>query len=144
MPTLRIRGLRTVNQRQENATLFHPFGDALSLTLDLSASPDLLALRQASFSAEFQIFDPHLHKVVVTSYYGDTFNWGPYFWISKGINSGPPTGYQTPYKWGLNWTANSIFGFRGIVRAQYIPAPGDGWTSVEGLSIIWCNWGCLF
>ena len=76
MPFLRIGGLRTVNQSGQNATLFDPFGDALSLTMDLQASADLLALSNAAFTAEFQIFDPHTHKVVVSTYYGSAFSWG--------------------------------------------------------------------
>jgi hypothetical protein len=88
MPFLRIDGLRTVNQSGQNATLFDPFGDALALTMDLHASADLLALPQAAFTAEFQIFDPHTHKVVVSTYYGSAFSWGEFFWISKGKQLG--------------------------------------------------------
>ncbi len=140
MPTLKIRGLRTVNQNGQNATLFDPFGDALALTMDLQASADLLALPSAAFTAEFQIFDPHLHKVVVSSYWSTTFNWGQYFWISKGNNWGPPSAYTTAEKWGLNWTANSIFGFRGIIKAQYIPSPGSGWEAVDAFDVSDMRW----
>ena len=68
MPSLRIQGLRTMNQSGMNAFLFDPFADALSLTLDLYASPELRALPEASFTAEFQIVDVHTHKVVTSSY----------------------------------------------------------------------------
>jgi hypothetical protein len=135
MPSLAIAGLRTVNQAGQNATLFHPFGDALSLTMDLLASGDLLALPQAAFTAEFQILDPHLEKVVVSTYFGSAFNWGTNFWISKGNNWGPPDAYQTPERWGLSWSANSVFGFRGIVKAQYVQSPGSGWTAVDAFDV---------
>lgn len=140
MPFLRIDGLRTVNQSGQNATLFDPFGDALALTMDLHASADLLALPNAAWSAEFQIFDPHQHKVVVSTSWGGTFNWGQYFWIGKGNNWGPPSDYQTPERWGLNWNANSIFGFRGIVKAQYVPSPGSGWIAVDAFDVSAMHW----
>lgn len=140
MPFLRITSLRTVNQQGQNATLFDPFNDALALTLDLQASADLLALPNAAFSAEFQIFDPHTHKVVVSTSWGSTFNWGQFFWISKGNNWGPPSAYTTPEQWGLNWIANSIFGFRGIVKAQYIPSPGSGWSAVDAFDVSNMRW----
>ena len=140
MPYFRIVGLRTVNQLGQNATLFNPFWDALALTMDLQVSPDVLALPNASFTAEFQIFDPHLHKVVVSSYWSNTFNWGQYFWISKGNNWGPPASYTTPEQWGLIWNQNSVFGFRGIVTAQYIPSPGSGWFPVDAFDVSSWRW----
>lgn len=140
MPFLRIDGLRTVNQQGQDVTLFDPFDDALSLTLDFHASPDLLALPDAHMSAEFQIFDPHLHTVVVHSYWGTYFNWGEYFWISKGNNWGPPSSYQTAEAWGLNWIASSVFGFRGIVRAFYTPSPGAGSVTVDAFDVSPMRW----
>ncbi|HET7278469.1 MAG TPA: hypothetical protein VFJ22_10345 [Dermatophilaceae bacterium] len=140
MPSLTITRLRTVNQAGQDARVFDPFGDALALVMDLSASADLLALPSPGFSAEFQILDPHQHKVVVSSYWGSSFNWGPFFWISKGNNWGPPADYQTPERWGLSWTANSIFGFRGIVKAQYIPSPGSGWRATEAFDVSPMHW----
>ena len=140
MPYLRIDGLRTVNQLGQNATLFNPFTDALALTMDLRVSTDVLALPSPSFTAEFQIFDPHTHKVVVSSFWGTGFNWGQYFWISKGNNWGPPADYQTPERWGLSWSANSVFGFRGIVKAQYIPSPGSGWTAIDAFDVSPMRW----
>jgi hypothetical protein len=59
VPFLRISSLRTVNQLGQNATLFDPINDPLALTMDLQGSADLLALPNAPFTAEFQIFDPH-------------------------------------------------------------------------------------
>jgi hypothetical protein len=110
MPFLKIDGVRTMNQSGQNAALFDPFNDALSLTLDIHASADLLTLSVVSYTAEFQIFDPHTHEVVVSRYSGGPFAWGPYFWISMGNNWGPPASYQTPERWGLSWVTNSIFG----------------------------------
>jgi hypothetical protein len=140
MPSLRIQGLRTMNQAGVNAPLFDPFADALSLTLDLYASPDLLALPEAAFTAEFQIVDVHTHKVVVSSYSGGRLQWGQYFWISKGNNWGPPADYQTPERWGLSWVTNSIFGFRGVIKAQYIPTPGSGWTATDAFDVSAMRW----
>jgi hypothetical protein len=139
-PFLRIAQLRTMNQGGQNSTLFHPFSDALALTLDLQASPDLLALPGVAFTAEFQIFDPHIHKIVASTYFGSTFNWGQNFWISKGNNWGPSSDYQTPERWGLSWNVNSLFGFRGLVKAQYIPSSGSGWTAVDAFDVSAVRW----
>jgi hypothetical protein len=140
MPTLSIVGLRTMNQAGGNARLFHPFDDALALVMDLHASADVLALPEAAFSAEFQILDPHQHKVVVTTYWGSAFNWGPNFWISTGNNWGPPADYQTPERWGLSWTPNSIFGFRALIKAHYAPSPGSGWQATEAFDVSPPRW----
>jgi hypothetical protein len=142
MPSLRIDGLRTVNQGGQDATLFDPFSDAISLTMDVTASADLLALNMASFTAYFQIFDPRLHTVVVNHVWGSTFNWGQWFWISAGNNWGPPSAYETASRWGLNWSANSIFGFRGMIKASYIPPapPGSGWSAVDAFDVSPFRW----
>ena len=140
MPSLTITRVQAANQTGQDTRLFDPFSDALALVLDLHASADLLALPQAAFSAEFQIFDPHLHKVVVSTSWGSLFNWGPNFWISKGNNWGPPADYQTAQRWGLSWSANSIFGVRGIVKAQYIPSAGAGWRATDAFDVSPMHW----
>jgi hypothetical protein len=142
MPTLHIDGLRTVNQSGQNATLFDPFTDAIALTMDVSASADLIALPMASFTAYFQIFDPRLHTVVVNQVWGSRFNWGEHFWISMGNNWGPPSDYGTAQRWGLSWVQNSIFGFRGIIKASYIPTqpPGSGWHAVDAFDVSGFRW----
>jgi hypothetical protein len=120
MPTLTIRGLRTVNQNGVNATFFHPFFDALALTLDCHASADLLALPGPRFHAQFEILNPSTDIIVVNSGWSNPFAWGQYFWISMGNNWGPPGAFTTPEKWGIHPAAhgwNEVFGFRGIIKA---------------------------
>jgi hypothetical protein len=140
MPSLRITGVRTVNQLGQNATLFDPFGDGLALTLDIAASADLLALPSPAWSAAFQIIQPRTDTVVLEQTWGGSFNWGQWFWISLGNNWGPPAQYTTIQKWGLNWAGSvsqSIFGFRGIIKASYIPTtpPGSGWHAVDAFDV---------
>ncbi len=144
MPSLRITGVRTVNQRGENATLFDPISDALALMLDLAASADLLALPTPAWTASFQIIQPRTDTVVLEQTWGGSFNWGQWFWISLGNNWGPgPNDYTTIERWGLNWAgaaSQSIFGFRGIVKASYIPKPGSGWHAIDAFDVSSIRW----
>jgi hypothetical protein len=142
MPTLQITNLRTMSQSNQNATLFNPFADALALTMDLTASADLIALPSSSLSAIFQIIDPRTNSVVVNRTWTTPFKWGRWFWISMGNNWGPPSDYQTPSRWGLSWGQNSVFGFRGIVKALYIPTrpPGSGWRAVDAFDVSDVRW----
>jgi len=142
MATLKITGVRTVNQQGMNATLFDPFNDALALTLDVYASADLVALPNASFTAIFQIIDPYTDTTVVNVTWSHPFQWGQWFWISEGNNWGPPSAYETPQRWGLSWSRNSVFGFRGIIKASYIPTepPGSGWNAVDALDVSSPKW----
>jgi len=120
MPTLSIRGVRTMNQDHANATFFDPFADALALVLDCYASPDLLALPDPRFHAQFEIVNPSTDIVVVNSGWAHALAWGEYFWISMGNNWGPPASFTTPAKWGIHPSAyawNEVFGFRGIIKA---------------------------
>jgi hypothetical protein len=70
MASLRITGVRTVNQLGQNATLFDPIGDALALTLDVAASADLLALPSPAWTASFQIIKPRSDTVVYEHTWG--------------------------------------------------------------------------
>ena len=120
MPTLSIRGLRTMNQGHVNATFFHPYSDALALVLDCYASPDLLALPSPRFHAQFEIINASTDIVVINTGWAHDLTWGQYFWISMGNNWGPPAAFSTPNAWGIHpaeheW--NEVFGFRGIIKA---------------------------
>jgi hypothetical protein len=134
--------VRTVNQQSQDASLFNPFTDALALTFDIYASADLIALPNASFTATFQIFDPHTHSAVANEVWVSRFLWGQWFWISKGNNWGTIADWSTPARWGLNWSRNSVFGCRGIIKASYVPTQpvGSGWTAVDALSVSAFKW----
>jgi hypothetical protein len=140
MPVLRINNVRTVNQRGENATLFHPFFDALALTMDVYASSDLLALPGAQWYAAYQLLDPRTETVAAQQTSSGTFQWGQWFWISKGNNWGPSPVYTTPEKWGLNWGGLGIFGFRGIIKAYSSPGGGSGLKSEDAFSVSVIRW----
>lgn len=141
MPSIQIAGVRTMNQSGQNATLFNPLNDALSLTLDLAASADLVALPNASFAATFEIIDPLTNNVVVKQSYASSFLWGQYFWISLGNNWGPPDQYDTPQRWGLTWGwTPSIYGFRGLIGAYYAPPDGSGQHTVDAIDVSDIRW----
>ncbi|WP_224049382.1 hypothetical protein [Arthrobacter sp. NicSoilB4] len=140
MPQITITQVKTVNQRGENATLFNSVFDALSLEIHVRASADILALPNAAFTAEFQIFSPQNHQVVRNTYRSSAFNWGTNFWISVGNNWSPGPEITNPRDWGINHLFGDIFGFRGTITAQYIPRPGDGWSSLDAFDISPMRW----
>ena len=122
-------------------TLFHPFGDALTLVLTISASADLMAVQNPRWEAAFQIIEPRTNQVVVHESWFDAFHWGPNFWISKGKNWGGGN-YDTPHAWGLDWTPNSseaIFGFRGLIKA-YSWRGEHGLESLDAFSVSEIHW----
>lgn len=142
MASLRITGVRTVNQLGQNATLFDPVGDALALTLDVAASADLLALPSPAWTASFQIIKPRSDTVVYEHTWGGYFNWGQWFWISVGNNWGPPADYTTIERFGLSWGEGSsaIFGLRGVIKASHLPGGGAGWRAVDAFDVSPIRW----
>ena len=142
MPTLKISGLRTMNQHGQNATFFHPFTDALALVMDCYASADLLAMPAPRFEAQFEIINPSTDIVVVNSTWHHDLSWGQYFWISMGNNWGPPGSYTTPELWGIHPAAhgwNEIFGFRGIMKA-YSWQGASGEKEVDAFDVSPVRW----
>ena len=143
MATLRITSVRTASQASLNASLFDPFTDALALTMDVAASADLLALPGVAWTAIYQIIQPRTDTVVLERSSAGNFNWGQWFWISLGNNWGPPADFTTIQKWGLNWAGSpsqSIFGFRGIIKASYLPTPTSGWRAVDAFDVSPTRW----
>jgi hypothetical protein len=90
--------------------------DALALTLDIAASPELVNIGQ-HFDALFEIVNSQTNKVVASVWFNNgAFQWGQFFWISEGNNWGPaPSDYSTPQKWGLT---PGIYYFRGTILVQ--------------------------
>jgi hypothetical protein len=86
--------------------------------------------------------DPYTDTTVVNATWSNPFQWGQWFWISEGNNWGPPSAYETPQRWGLSWSRNSDFGFRGIIKASYIPPqpPGSGWTAADAFDVSAFKW----
>lgn len=141
MPSLVITNAHTLNQNGP-ATLFHPYGDALTLVLNIRASADLMQVENPCWEAAFQIIEPRTNQVVVhETMFGDKFAWGPNFWISMGKNWGDGN-YDTPKSWGLNWTSKSseaIFGFRGIIKA-YSWRGEDGSEDLDAFDVSDLHW----
>lgn len=145
MAAIRVDSLGTVNQRGENTTIFGP-GDALALTIDITASQDLATPSDPQFmgffEAVFQIIDPLSDTVVVNETWLSAFEWGPDFWISMGNNWGPAEGdFDTPRRWGLRVTqdAGNVFGFRAIVKAYtvFVPEGGAGEKAFDVSPVRW-------
>jgi hypothetical protein len=61
-------------------------------------------------------------------------------WISLG-NNWDSSRYDTPYRWGLDWTpANtSIFGFRGLIKA-YSWQGESGLQSLDAFDVSDIHW----
>ena len=143
MPTLSIRGIRTMNQAHTDASLFHPFTDALALVMDCFASSDLLALPNPMFHGQFEIINPSTDVVVVNEGWWHALSWGQYFWISMGNNWGPsPNDYTTSEKWGIHPAAhawNEVFGFRGIIKA-YSWQGENGQVDLDAFDVSEIRW----
>ncbi len=129
--TIQISRLWTASQNGD-ATLFDPYGDALSLGVDVFASPELLALPGPMFFIRFQILDMTTNQVLVNETYLEDFNWGGWFSFWIGNNWGPD--YDTPYRWGLNWTQESVFGVRALIRAHSWQPP-NGLLDVDAFDV---------
>lgn len=142
MPELTITSVHTASQHSSQATLFHPFDDALTLVMHLVASQDLMDVQDPHFEAAFQIINPRTNQVDIHQTWFHSFAWGRFFWISLGNNWGPSSSdYTTPYRWGLNWTpANtSIFGFRGLIKA-YSWQGESGLQSLDAFDVSDIHW----
>jgi hypothetical protein len=114
-----IAGVRTVSQAgNQNAFLLNT--DALTLVIDVSATPDLVN-SGAKFDANFEIIEYATNNVKVNNAWNAIpFSWGTDFWISQGNNWGPkPTDYTTPAKWGL---AAGIYLYRATVAVEGLNA----------------------
>jgi hypothetical protein len=130
--SVRITGARTASQNSGNQDAFRLTQDALALTLDIAASPELVNIGQR-FDAVFQIINPQTDKVVTQVWQNNVaFQWGQFFWISMGNNWGPaPGNYTTPQKWGL---APGVYYFRGALMVQNSDAfalSANRWFRVE-------------
>ena len=80
----------------------------------------------------FRLIDPMTDTVISNTAWSQNFACGQYFWISMGNNWGPNINdYDTPEKWGLDWTPNSVFGFRGIIEAYPWPVDGSGLCTAD-------------
>jgi hypothetical protein len=105
MPSLCISGVRTMNQRGQNATLFHPYFDALALTMDIAASADSLPCELESVG---QLTDhPLSHgEVVIERTWRGTFQWGGgsgSAWATTGERS---TTTRRSQRRGLSWAGS--------------------------------------
>ncbi len=80
MPNIEILGLRTLNQQKRNVSSFQLQEDALSLTMDIRASADLLTPEYEDiplFDAVFQVIDPWTNVVLVNELWrSQPFVWG--------------------------------------------------------------------
>ena len=96
-----FRGLRTASNVASNARTFRLRFDALALTMDLSATQDLLNLG-LTYDAMFQIIDPKTNQARSTTWSRNLrFQHGQAWWISRGTNWGSSSEWTTPERWGL-------------------------------------------
>lgn len=115
-PTITITRSRTASNGVADRAEFRRTADALALTLDLTATQDLLDLG-LRYDAVFQVVDGRTNQVVrqVTTQ-NAAFSASRSFWISRGNNWGPTPGhFTTPERWGLG---TGLFFFRGIVTVR--------------------------
>lgn len=99
--SLQISGLRTASNGVGDQPTFRHTADALALTIDVSASADVINLGE-QFEATYQIINAQTNKVVRQFTQTLNFSWGQFFWISSGNNWGPtPADFTTPQKWGI-------------------------------------------
>jgi len=126
--SLSITNVRTASQGAPDVHLFRRTLDALTLVMDVAASAELVALN-LTFDAFFQIIDALTNKVVVQSITSNSpFNWGQFFWISRGNNWAAP--FDTPERWGL---ASGLYSFRGAItvrKSNTFAAPRETWFRV--------------
>jgi len=99
---IRVVGLRALSHNGEQS-VFQLHTDALKLVIDLAASDEWLnsALR---FDADFQLVDMLSGRVRLDVWSRQLgVQWGRFFWIALGNNSGPdPRHFTTPAVWGLD------------------------------------------
>ncbi|NIM94236.1 MAG: hypothetical protein GTO18_11065 [Anaerolineales bacterium] len=146
MNGITIRAVQTANQTGVDVDVFDPFRDALTLVMRLTVDDEVIDRGDwSSFEAVFQIIDPARESVVVNSIMREGFRWSS-FWISKGRNWGPASGWTTAERWGLDWgwyrdlSGNaSVFGFRGIFKAYYGEG-GSGSLSTEDFAVSEIKW----
>jgi photosystem II stability/assembly factor-like uncharacterized protein len=114
--SIQITRARTASNGVGDKDTFRLTQDALALTLDIAASPELVNIGQ-HFDALFEIVNSQTNKVVASVWFNNgAFQWGQFFWISEGNNWGPaPSDYSTPQKWGLT---PGIYYFRGTILVQ--------------------------
>ena len=119
MPTLKVTALEMWNQAGVNATLFHPYFDAISFAVGVEISADLTADLGNWYGVAFQVIDGATNQVVINSRqrYQLPESW-PAWWLTAGNNWGPTTqDYSTAERWGLPWNPPYVFGFRAILTS---------------------------
>lgn len=114
-PPVRITGLRTISQAGPQS-LFRWDRDALTLVIDMEASPAFIACGEA-VDANFQIVHYGTNQVQLDYWTrGFKLKWGERCWISNGNHWGPkPSQYTTAEKWGLE---RGLFMFRALVEIR--------------------------
>lgn len=114
-PRIWFRGLRTASAGVSDRRTFRRTVDALALTLDLSATPDLVNLG-LTYDAMYQVLDPRTNLPVRTDWSRNLrFVHGTGWWISLGRNWGEASGWTTPARWGLG---PGLWRFRATVAVN--------------------------
>lgn len=113
--SLQISSVRTASNGTGDKPTFQHTTDALALTIDVAASPDLINLGE-QFDAVYQIIDAKTNKVVKQVTQTMNFSWGQFFWISSGNNWGPAASdFTTPQKWGIG---PGVYYFRAALSVR--------------------------
>jgi hypothetical protein len=133
---LNIDRLSTLNQ-QGPTTLFHPFIDGLTLTMDVNAG-GWPSVSGVVYQAQFQIVSFKTGEVIVTRLAVGSLP-GRLFSLSAGNSTVPP--YDTPADfWGLVWpTQGDIFGFRATIELSVFRGE-DGTQAVDALAVADPHW----
>jgi hypothetical protein len=138
MPTLKITDLRVWNQRGEDATLFNPFQDAISLAVGVDISADLTANLDVRYQVAFQIIEATTNTVVVNS--NQTYmlpeDW-PRWWFTAGNNW---SDFTTAEGWGIPLLSfPRVYGFRAILTAVVYVSP-EGYQKFDTFDVSTVRW----
>jgi hypothetical protein len=129
MPTARITNVETV-KGNNNANLFHPFNDRITLRMTLSFSPDVFKLPQPTMATTYQIIELRNDVVFEQWRFFRAISFqNMYTWLVL------PTAHQL----GLNWVGSDLFGFRGAVEL-YSFQGASGLISVDGHDVSRTHW----
>jgi hypothetical protein len=137
MATMKITDVQVWNQNGEDATLFNPYIDAISLAVGVDLSADLTANLDMRYFVDFQLIEARTNDVVIDSSHSYQLpeDWASW-WFTAGNNWARP--YTTAQRWGLWWPSPAIFGFRAILTAAFWE--GNKYITVDAFDVSAVRW----
>ena len=138
MASVKVTDVQVWNQNGQDATLFDPFFDAISLAAGVNLSADLTANAAVRYFVDFQLIEALTNKIVVNSFqtYQLPENW-PSWWFTAG-NNWDPKNYTTAKAWGFWWPHPAVFGFRAVLTVAIWT--GGGFQTVDALDVSPVRW----